>query len=143
MSISKQIPVEKPSITVNQSQNTFIPPTTTSITTKLMNQMKNLTVSSAPTTNVTLTSAIQSSSTSYLNEYEITDLNTKSTKTIAAFPPRPLSSKSPEYEMNTSTPLNEDEIRFGNTPGPQTTSNISPMYDKTTKIYYYSFLFQT
>jgi len=83
------------------SFQSVVPPTTTSITTKLMNQMKNLAVSSAPsstTTNTTLTSAIQSSSSrpistvSYLSEYEITDTTTQSTKkptaTIAAFPPR-------------------------------------------------------
>ena len=68
-----------------------------------MNQMKNLAVSSATistTTNVTLTSAIQSSAqpvstASYINEYEITDTIAKSIKkptgTIAAFPPRPMS----------------------------------------------------
>ncbi len=82
------------------SFQSVVPPTTTSITTKLMNQMKNLAVSSAPsstTTNTTLTSAIQSSSrpistVPYLSEYDITDPTTQSTKkptaTIAAFPPR-------------------------------------------------------
>jgi hypothetical protein len=108
-----------------------------------MNQMKNLPVPSV-TSNVTLTSAIQSSqtvpSTSYLNDYEITDTITQSTKkstaTIAAFPPRTdmdnqyFSSKTyvvSHYERDTPPSIisNEDEIRFGTTPGPQTTS-ITP-----------------
>jgi len=116
-----------------------------------MNQMKNLQVSSTTTTNVTLTSAIQSSSSSssrpistasYLNDYEITDTMIQSSKkpttTIAAFPPRHIStitesfsSKSNvidnyEHDTSTSTISNEDGIRFGTTPGPQRTSVITP-----------------
>jgi len=140
------IPIEKSSI-----QNTIVPPTATSITTRLMNQMKNLGDS-----NVTLTSAIQSSSTaSYLNDYEITDTITQSTKkptaNIASFPPRQISttdvinqkistsdnqyfsSKSTmmdNYERDTPTSalLNEIGIRFGTTPIPQTASMTSSMY---------------
>lgn len=136
------IPIEKPSI-----QNSIIPPTATSITTRLMNQMKNL-ADYSTTSNVTLTSAIQSSS-SYLNDYEITDTIIQSTKkppvNIASFPPRQISttdvinqkistldnqyfsSKSnamDNYERDTPTSAfsNEIGIRFGTTPIPQTTS---------------------
>jgi hypothetical protein len=89
---------------LRSSQNPIVPSTSTSITTKLMNQMKNITVSPSPiptTNNVTLTSALQASSrplstVSYMNEYEIIDINTQPTKkpmaTIAAFPPRQSSS---------------------------------------------------
>ncbi|CAF4258129.1 unnamed protein product [Rotaria sp. Silwood2] len=92
-----------PSISFQSTQNNIVSSMATSVTTKLMNQMKNLTVTSAPTsttTNVVLTSGNQSSlqpisTVSYLDEYEITDSTTlsskKSTETIASFPPRHLS----------------------------------------------------
>jgi len=116
-----------------------------------MNQMKNLTVAASTTSNVTLTSAIQSSqpisTTSYLNDYEITDTiiqsTKKSTANIAAFPPRQnsttdvanqcFSSKAnamDNYERVTPISMlsNEGGIRFGTTPGPQTTSMTSSLY---------------
>lgn len=110
------IPIEKPST-----------PTGTSITTKLMNQMKNLSV--APTTsNAILTSAIQSPA-SYLNDYEITGATTPSPKkpaaTIAAFPPRhSVTSENHGRDTPTSTISNEGGIRFGTTPGPQITPSV-------------------
>jgi hypothetical protein len=113
------IPIEK-----SLTPNIIVPPTATSVTTRLMNQMKNLSV--APTTsNVTLTSAIQST-TSYLNDYEITDTFTpspkKPTATIAAFPPRHIvTSDNHGRDTPTSTMSNEGGIRFGTTPGPPIT----------------------
>jgi hypothetical protein len=101
-------PSPSPPVSFQSTQNSVVPPTTTSITTKLMNQMKNLAVSST-TTNTTLTSAIQSSSrpistVSYLSEYEITDTTTQSTKkptaTIAAFPPRQYSTTTDVFKQN-------------------------------------------
>ncbi|CAF1010996.1 unnamed protein product [Rotaria sordida] len=90
-------------ISFQSTQNNIVSSMATSVTTKLMNQMKNLTVTSMPTTKVTLTSNNQSSSSSsqtvppvsYLSEYEITETITSSNKkpigTIASFPPRHLS----------------------------------------------------
>ena len=80
------------------SHNSALPiPTTTSITTKLMNQMKSLSVSSVPPpTASTLPSPSSStrsvSTVSSLNDYEVTapvgQSYKKSTSAIAAFPPR-------------------------------------------------------
>jgi hypothetical protein len=150
---TNSIPIEKPSTL----QNLFIPPPPPPMTTKIMNQMKNLTVSSA-TTNVTLTSAIQSSAPSYLSEYEITDTSTKvttkkSSGTIAAFPPRPASTPTevkvlPSNNQHFSSKTNvinkenyeqdilsnECGIRFGTTPRPQPTPTASSMYAKPHEI---------
>lgn len=81
-------------------------PTGTSITNKLMNQMKNLTVGP---------------SNSSINEQQTMK---KSSGMIAAFPPR--SALLNDYECETPTPI-ETGIRFGTTPAPYATSISSSM----------------
>ncbi|UJR15288.1 hypothetical protein I4U23_002241 [Adineta vaga] len=105
------LPPPPPSSTVF-SQSISDPPlplTTTSITTKLMNQMKNLTVTSLPIsteTNVVSSSVSRPISTvSFSNEYEITDRTTQPIKkpiaTLAAFPPRQFTSTTDIIDQNT------------------------------------------
>lgn len=137
--------IEKPSTCIiptpifASKQHPIVPITSTSITAKLMNQMKNLPAPST-TTNITLTSAIQSiSTTSYFNDYEITDTDSvsikKPTTTIASFPPRSTSTTTdvidPTHSSNSyefDAPIsNEPGIRFGTTPAPQITP---PVYVK-------------
>jgi len=83
-------------------------PTGTSITNKLMNQMKNLTVGP---------------SNSSINEQQTMK---KSSGMIAAFPPR--SALLNDYECETPTPI-ETGIRFGTTPAPYATSISSSIED--------------
>lgn len=125
VSIKKEIP-----ISATTPAPTIVTPAV-SITTRLMNQMKDLSVSST-IPNVALASAIKSSAT-YLDDYEITDTDIQSPKKtttgIAAFPPRH-SSTIDHHERDTPTSCisNDAGIRFGTTPGPQPLS--SSTYEK-------------
>lgn len=128
MPIKKEIK-PTPTSSVHPTLTTITP--AVSVTTRLMNQMKDLSVS-ATISNVALTSAIQSSA-SYFDDYEITDTAIQSPKksnaSVAAFPPRH-GSTSDRYERDTPTSSisNEGGIRFGTTPAPQSSSAT---YDKS------------
>lgn len=135
---AKRITTDTPSIPIENLsiQNTIVPPTATSITTRLMNQMKNL-ADSSTNSNVTLTSAIQSSSqpistASYLSDYEITDTITeftkKSTANIAAFPPR----------SNSTTDVINQKIFTSDNQYFSSKSNIMDNYDIDTPTSTYS-----
>lgn len=132
VSIKKEIPIP-----------TMITPAV-SITTRLMNQMKDLSVSST-IPNVALASAIKSS-TAYLDDYEITDFDIESPKKsisgIAAFPPRH-STAIDHHERDTpiSSLSNDVGIRFGTTPGPQPPPSSSSTYEKSNLISSLSYFF--
>ncbi|CAF3910249.1 unnamed protein product, partial [Adineta steineri] len=142
-------PQKSPTVSYQPTQNSMVPPSTTSITTKLMNQMKNITSSEIPITtvpNVTSASASQAMSTiSYLSEYEITDtmeqMIKKPTATIASFPPRQLSTIDTQSKLtavnkdenlnrpDAETPSHENDIRFGTTFKAQTIPTLSANRD--------------
>ncbi|CAF1560576.1 unnamed protein product, partial [Adineta steineri] len=140
---------KSPTVSYQPTQNSMVPSSTTSITTKLMNQMKNIMSSEIPITtvpNVTSTSASQAMSTiSYLSEYEITDtmeqIIKKPTATIASFPPRQLSTTDTQSKLTTvnkdenlnrpdaETPSYENDIQFGTTFKAQTIPTLSANRD--------------
>ncbi|CAF3697154.1 unnamed protein product [Rotaria sp. Silwood1] len=138
-------------ISYPSTQNNIVSSMATSVTTKLMNQMKNLSVNSVPISTTTNQSSSKTiSNVSYLSEYEITDptilSKKKSIGTIASYPPRNISitttdvnnqnfssklniinkdEKIRSYECNTpsSILLNDDLLRSG------TTSNTYSIFD--------------
>ena len=117
--IKKEIPIS--ATTPAPPVPTMITPAV-SITTRLMNQMKDLSVASI-IPNVALASAIKSSAT-YLDDYEINDTDIQSPKKptigVAAFLPRHTSTiDHHERDTPTSCISNDAGIRFGTTPGPQ------------------------
>lgn len=117
--LEKTIPVPLPSIKsperIEKKESSFptfssLPSVGTSVTTKLMNQMKNL--SMAPTTSSSSTTDISNGHTK------------KSSGLIAAFPPRSTPSTFDDYERESPTPTASIDtgIRFGTTPAPCSTS---------------------
>ncbi|CAF0982943.1 unnamed protein product [Adineta ricciae] len=120
---SFNIPPPPSSIAESQSiPNSSVALAATSITTKLMNQMKNLTVTSASLpkdTNVTPSIAPRPVSTiSSSNEYEITETIVQSTKkpaaAVAAFPPHPFSTVGAE-DIDPNTVISQHECSSSKT----------------------------